>query len=51
MKRQASEREEDDADGWPSENEEEEEKYDPAEAFSPADVASSTHTRVRQYFL
>ena len=50
MKRQASEREDDD-DGWPSEIEDEEEKYDPAEAFSPADVASSTHTRVRQYSL
>ena len=46
MKRQASERE-DGAEGWPSENEEEEDKYDPTEAFNPADVISTTHTRVR----
>ena len=46
MKRQASERDDGD-EGWPSENEEEEDKYDASEAFSAADVVSTTHTRVR----
>ena len=45
MKRQASERDDGD-EGWPSENEEEEDKYDAADAFSPADVISTTHSGV-----